>query len=356
MRPFVLAALTGLLTLGSACATLMYPGPKRGDHETAILLPGMNTTVLSVDGRDTPGGAVSRYEILAGKREILAIAVSDSGRIATTVAPASVCFSARPAHVYEIRASLVRTEIGDVLTKSVLVDVKSGEDAKEICSDDPVAAHVAAEANAGPSTMAMPTTGTRTRPRVHNTDVREPPLATGLQLGFGLAFGGDRLATITYTNGRTEDMNAGDGASASLGGTFTPIWIAGSVGLGMGGSLGLKYASIGASDGGISFMRYPLDLWIQSLFRLSDTWYLKVAGGAHKDYGAHISGSGLAESIQADLQSPFGWMAEVGPYWLSSWHWALSISARLTSVRYTTELGAADGTNVSLEAAFHFNL
>ena len=151
-------------------------------------------------------------------------------------------------------------------------------------------------------------------------------------------------------------MTAGSGFFLSAGGTLTPLWFEKTYGLGIGGSFGFKFDHIGASNGDLSFIRYPLDLWLQVLMRASETWYLAVAGGAHKEYGANISGTGVAQGVQTDLQSPLGWMGEFGLHWAPSWHTAYAFFVRLTKVRYANDLGSADGTNVGFGAAFNFNL
>lgn len=81
---------------------------------------------------------------------------------------------------------------------------------------------------------------------------------TGITAELGMLFGGDDLATATFTNGENSSLPAGSGMSLSLGAQWTPLWIGNAVGIGLGGSLGYKENSINASNGSVTLSRYPL--------------------------------------------------------------------------------------------------
>jgi len=358
LTPIAIASLIGFL--GTACTTAMYPGPRRGDKETALFRPGKNTMVLRIDGRAVDGGSAARYEILPGRHEIVAVAEAVTNGETLKSEAINVCFSAKPMHVYKIRTFLERTELDDVVWKPIILDTDSDRDVKSECRENPVSSPAAGATDVSAAVApAAPPVG-----RGHsmagglaaNPTPQEPLPGTGFHLGLGLAFGGDKLATGTYTNGEQTSLTAGSGLFLSAGGTLTPIWYGNTYGLGIGGSFGLKFDHIGASNGDVSFIRYPLDLWVQLLMRVSGTWHLAVAGGPHKEYGANLSGTGIAQGMQADLQSPLGWTGEFGLHWSPSWYTAYAFFVRLTKVRYANNLGSVDGTNVGLGVAFHINL
>ena len=359
LNPIAIASLIGLIILGTACATAMYPGPRRGDKETALFRPGKNTMVLRIDGRAVDGGSAARYEILPGRHEIVAVAEAVTNSETLKSEAINVCFLAKPMHVYKIRTFLERTELDDVVWKPIILDTDSDRDVKFECRenlDSSPAASADIAAAVAPAAPLVRRGHSRGERLAANPTPREPLPGTGFHLGLGLAFGGDKLATGTYTNGEQTSLTAGSGFFLSVGGTLTPIWYANTYGLGIGGSFGFKLDHIGASNGDVSFIRYPLDLWVQVLMRVSGTWHLAVAGGAHKEYGANLSGTGIAQGMQSDLQSPLGWSGEFGLQWSPSWYTAYAFFVRLTKVRYTNNLGSVDGTNVGLGVAFHFNL
>ncbi|MGE5625037.1 MAG: hypothetical protein ACM3ZT_05765 [Bacillota bacterium] len=82
------------------------------------------------------------------------------------------------------------------------------------------------------------------------------PDATQLTVDTGLDFGGDKLVTVAFTDGSTKSLNAGDGVFGDVG----VLHNFGSSGWGLKGTIGVKYNAISASNGTISFIRFPLDV------------------------------------------------------------------------------------------------
>ena len=83
------------------------------------------------------------------------------------------------------------------------------------------------------------------------------------------------------------------GVYLAIDATVTPLWIGNTVGLGLGGDIGWKYDSLSASNGSVDMSRFPLDLWAQTLIALSDSWYVHLLAGPHKESGVNLSGSGV---------------------------------------------------------------
>jgi hypothetical protein len=190
-------------------------------------------------------------------------------------------------------------------------------------------------------------------------EVRSPPprpVRPGSGLGFetGFAFGGDDLVNATLNLGSStysEKIQAGDGGFGSVVGSWTPLWISDALGLGVAASLGVKYNQVAASNGHISFTRFPIALSLQTLLSASDTWFVLVRTGMVKDAGASLSGSGAAGGIDAAYTSRWGVFGDFGLYRAYGVHGGMAFMARYTAVSLTLEsivvransLGAAFG-------------
>jgi len=163
------------------------------------------------------------------------------------------------------------------------------------------------------------------------------------------ALGGDKLATVTFDNGNTEDLTAGQGLSLYIEGAVTPLWIGDSIGFGVGGQLGLKFDSVDAKNASISFWRFPALLYLQTLIPGSSRAAFLLRGGIETDLDPHISGDGLASGGDLQFSSGLGKLAELGLWYrLQSSHTAISLTLRLTSIHYAFQGADIDGSNVGL--------
>jgi len=172
---------------------------------------------------------------------------------------------------------------------------------------------------------------------------------TGVGLELGLAFGGDELARVDLSNGESDTIRAGDGLAVSVLGSWTPIWSGDDLGIGFGGSLGLRYKSVSASNGNVSFTRVPAAVFAQLLPRLGDMWFLLVRGGVVKDLMTSLSGGGAAGGLNADLDSGFGAFGDAGVYWATNQHAGLGFTVRYThlNLSYQGAPIAADGFTIA---------
>jgi len=181
----------------------------------------------------------------------------------------------------------------------------------------------------------------------------------GVHLGVGGSFGGDTLVKATYTDGHTEELKAGNGVFVSGGLSLTPIWIADTVGLGLGIEINYQGDSMDANNGSASFDRTGGLFAAHVLVHLWDTsgqrplgFYLFGAGGVQYVGSAKVSGSGMGSDIAGDLGTATGGMGEIGLDCL----WKV-FGGRAT-VRYTKlsyKGGAIDGSSVSVLLGLHWD-
>lgn len=73
--------------------------------------------------------------------------------------------------------------------------------------------------------------------------------------GMGLTLGGDKIASVTYTNGSESDINAGHGVQPSGGIDYR--W---SETFSMQMSIGYNVSGAFADNGDVSFSRWPIEV------------------------------------------------------------------------------------------------
>lgn len=356
--PLAQGALWTTLALAtSACTTVLYDGPKRSGNETATIAAGTDSKIESIDGRAIGGGSHDRYEVLQGKHAIeLARHASEFQAypsLAQDYRPFTACFVAMPGRGYRIRSD----QDGDRWRRAI-VDYSTQRNVAFACPKDqapPPQAEGAGDGSASPSApQADLTSAPQTRPSATRVPPKDPNPGTGVHLGMGISFGGDDLVTAVYTNGDTNTLKAGSGLSLYVGGMVTPLWIGDAAGFGVVGNIGWKYDNVGGKNADISFSRFPWLLGLQTLIRASEHGYISIAGGATKEPGARLAGSGDI-SGQADLQSQLGWMGELGSYVSSGSHSAWGIGLRYTKVHYSFGGETIDGSNLGLHFTLHVN-
>ena len=141
----------------------------------------------------------------------------------------------------------------------------------------------------------------------------------------GASFGGDTLASGTYTNGQTFSIKAGDGVLLS-GGLSFPVTDK----LDLQASVGYQSASTNASNGKIDFTRMPIELL--AFYNMDDKW--RLGGGLRSATGARLSTSGVAGTLGSyDFTPSVGVVAE-GQYFFNKFS---SKVAYGLNVRYVNE-------------------
>jgi hypothetical protein len=190
----------------------------------------------------------------------------------------------------------------------------------------------------------------------------------GLMFEFGLGGGGDDLVKVELSDGSTQTLSAGDGVSFSLGLMLTPLWVGDSLGVGVSGTLGYKYWSVGASNGDVSMARFPFTAGVHLLPRVGQNWLLLVRGGIDKETDVSISSSGVAAGTYANLTAGLGGFAEGGLYYLFDFfnpppgngpvpeqNGGFSLTFRYTKLSYAVNGESINGQSFMLFTALYFN-
>jgi hypothetical protein len=126
--------------------------------------------------------------------------------------------------------------------------------------------------------------------------------AQGVQVrgvvGGGFTFGGDTIASVSYTNGDSASVHAG-GLIAINGGLelqFTPLVSAQAL-------VGYHFDRTNASNGDVKFERYPVEFL--GHFRVND-WF-RLGGGARYTSGATLRATGYASNYLSDVDFKPTW-------------------------------------------------
>jgi hypothetical protein len=167
------------------------------------------------------------------------------------------------------------------------------------------------------------------------------------RVSFGASFGGDEAFD--------RSVAAGEGITLQAGATLIPFWTSW-LALGMGVDFGLKYAATQSLNGGYSLRRFPLTPSAQALFRMSDTLFLRVAGGPYVELGVQLSPTGKREAMAIELDDALGVMAESGIFYRAK-RFAVDAAIRYTALRYEGPLNAdADASNLGVFFGIHYVL
>lgn len=151
-----------------------------------------------------------------------------------------------------------------------------------------------------------------------------PPSASRVLLEGGLEFGGDELVNLTFTNGETQDMLAGQGGYLAFGGDIDPP----NSPFLFRGTIGIKYNTTAAENANINLVRYPINVLTYLQFGSG----FRAGGGITKHLGTRLKGDGFVTDLK--FKSSVGMRFEMG--WR---YFALSY----TRVNYSPDLG----TNIS---------
>jgi hypothetical protein len=183
--------------------------------------------------------------------------------------------------------------------------------------------------------------------------------ALGLHLTLGLAFGGEKFATLTYDDGTENSVRGGEGVILSGGLTFTPLWIGDSVGLGLGVDAGWKYKSTSVNaDASVALTRFPIVPSARALVKLGGSWHLLAAGGLVLEMSPSLQGDGLLSGLDIEFDNGTGGMGELGILWGHPQGVGYEITGRYTFLEYTHEAAteSLDASSGSLHLTLHYFL
>ena len=178
------------------------------------------------------------------------------------------------------------------------------------------------------------------------TKAAPAPRAHGLslKLNLGAAFGGDALASGI--------SNAGDGVVLGLGAASVPLW-ADWLGVGGGLDLGFKYTARQDLGGGYALSRWPLDLHLDLLARVSNETLIRIAGGPTLEIGVEVQSTGKNPAPDRSLGQALGFFVEAGIRQRLSQPFALDASLRWTHVSYE-DAGSRDASSLGGFLAMHW--
>lgn len=141
----------------------------------------------------------------------------------------------------------------------------------------------------------------------------------GFLVNLDLDYGGDDLAVVSFEDGDSQNVKAGQGFGIGLGGWFRPVE---EVPLEVQAALGYKFVTTAASNADIGVSRTTVQL--NAVYRLANDWYL--GAGLMHHMSPELDGDGFFEDIQFDDAT--GFSAEVG------WKW---IGLHFTSIDYSAD-------------------
>ena len=149
-------------------------------------------------------------------------------------------------------------------------------------------------------------------------------------------FGGDRLATVSFVNGDTQSLRAGQGITLSVGGYFRPA----DSPFELRGSLGYKYATAAASNADINVTRVVLQFIGD--YRFENGAYF--GGGLAMHNGAKLDGDGFFQNV--DFDDATGIVIEAG------WRW---VGVHYTNIKYSNPfIQSVDASHFGVRLNYRF--
>jgi hypothetical protein len=156
----------------------------------------------------------------------------------------------------------------------------------------------------------------------------------------GYDTGGDKLVTVTFLNGETDSIRANEGFYA--GGGFSVL--NDSKDIEFLGTLAIKYSSITASNGDVTFTRLPLDLL--AFYRWQS---FRLGGGLTYVINPKVKSSGIPGNANATLDNAAGVVVQ-GDYLLGR----VAIGLRYTALDYKVFGSTVKSNGVGLSFGFTF--
>ena len=153
------------------------------------------------------------------------------------------------------------------------------------------------------------------------------PTKLRLLLNGALELGGDPVATIAFTNGDSQKVNAGQGISVGVGGELSMFK---KEQFRLRGSIGIKYVTTAAENAHIRLTRIPMILtanWMPQ-----DDW--RIGAGIVSHQAIRFNAGGIGTNF--DLSSPAGLVLEVA---------YKGIGLSYTKLTYEDEFGVFYGAN-----------
>lgn len=159
----------------------------------------------------------------------------------------------------------------------------------------------------------------------------------GLMVQTDLDYGGDNLVTVDFTNGKSQNVKAGQGIVVSGGLHFRP---SDRTPFDVQALVGFKYATTAARNADINVTRVVLQLLGD--YQFNNGWYL--GGGLVQHTGTKLDGDGYFRNIEFDDAT--GFTIESG------WRW---VGLHYTHIEYKNKfISNVDASNVGVRINFRF--
>lgn len=156
----------------------------------------------------------------------------------------------------------------------------------------------------------------------------------------GYDTGGDKLVTVTFTNGDTQSIRANEG-----------LYVGGGISvlnddknIEFVGTVNYKYQAVHADNGDITWTRIPIDTLV--FYRMQS---FRVGGGLTFQLSPKLSGSGAAGNINTNVDNAVGLLLQVD-YLLGK----VNIGVRGTMVDFKSGGATAKGNGVGVTFGITF--
>lgn len=171
-----------------------------------------------------------------------------------------------------------------------------------------------------------------------------PPKRLRYLLGGGFTFGGDKLATVTYTDGSTDSITAGGMFDIHAGIDYRL-----NDDISLQGTLGYHFdLTKHASNGDVTFSRFPLEM--MAYYHSSDVF--RIGGGTRIVLNPKVEGTGLGSGLNMSFSNTFGLVVE-GEYMVVP---ELGIKVRYVREKYKANglSGSINGNHIGILTNLYF--
>ena len=162
-------------------------------------------------------------------------------------------------------------------------------------------------------------------------------------VGAGLTFGGDKLATASYTNGGEIDIRAGSMVALAAGVDYRI-----SPEVSLQATVGFHVDDATASNGDVRFQRYPIELL--AYYNVSPQW--RIGGGVRYVSNPKLTSSGAAYIGDLTFKNTVSGVLE-GEYAMSD---SIGIKVRYVQEQFENKYNShkTDANHVGVFANFYF--
>jgi hypothetical protein len=182
--------------------------------------------------------------------------------------------------------------------------------------------------------LALLVLGAATLPAVSRATEVKPALVAGYDTG------GDKIVTVTFSNGETDSIRANEGLYIGAGIAV----LNDDKNIEFLGTVNYKFAGLHASNGDVDWAQFPVDALV--FYR---TPQFRIGGGLTYHFGPKLKGSGVVGGLNVRVNDAFGFLVQAD-YLLGK----VAIGLRGTFVDYKANGVTAKGSGVGVTFGFTF--